>query len=140
MAPWLTDFLIALPSLADCESWPSSTGPIIGQLFDEMNCRRATDRSALDNHLRSDLGQSEQPLGELQRQAHAAVACRIAGIGTGVERDAGAVVHLHEGHRRIVVLAAVAELLLVDHRPEAERRRPALLAAGDRGDADEPVF
>mgnify|MGYP006200341141 CR=1 FL=1 len=65
---------------------------------------------------------AEQRQGQLVRLLHAdaAVAGRIAGVGTGMERDALFIVHLHEGHGSIVVLAAVALHFLQPDLPEAE--------------------
>src|SRR5687767_13523309 len=73
---------------------------------------------AFDDDLGAHAGQAVEPLGELDRQPNAAVARRIAGVGAAVKSDALIVVHLHERHRRVVVLAAETALLLAHHRPE----------------------
>ena len=74
---------------------------------------------ALDDDLGADLGQAVELLGEFHRQADAAVAGRITGIGAAVERDPVLVDALHERHRRIVVLLRAVERPLLENRPVA---------------------
>ena len=67
------------------------------------------------------------------------MACRIAGVVPAVHRDPELVDSLHEGHRRIVILAAAVEFLLLEDRPEAERSDPPLARGRDRGGSDQSV-
>src|SRR4029079_1693480 len=95
--------------------------------------------SALDDDLGSDLGQGEELLGEGLGKADAAVTRRISRVRARVEGDALGVVHLHERHRRIVIFARIAELLLAEDLPETERSFLALLAGRSGGDSHELV-
>ncbi len=60
--------------------------------------------------------------GELDRQPDAAVACRSAGVVTGVERDPVLVDPLHERHRCIVVFLRAIERPLLENRENADKR------------------
>ena len=89
---------------------------------------------AFDHHFGAHLRQRIELLGEFDRQPDAAMAGGIARQRAAVEGDAHLVVHLHVGHRRIVVFAAEALHLLAEHLPVAKRGFLALLARRDGAD------
>ena len=73
------------------------------------------DVIAHDHHPHADVGQIEQPLGEVHGQAHAAVRGRMAGQHAGVHSNSGPGNALHERHVAVFVqVGIVVRLLLHD--------------------------
>ena len=87
------------------------------------------DVVAHDHHPHADVGQIEQPLGEVDGQAHAAVRGRMAGQHAGVHGNAGPGDALHERHVAVFVEVGVVVRLLLHDAEYAGRR----LVAGRSG-------
>ena len=112
------------------------------------------------HHSHADIGQLEQALGKGNRQAHAAVRCRVARQRAGVQGDAGPGDALHERHVAVLVeVGVVLGLLLhdaedagrgfiarrarrngrlLDHAPAAVVDRDALGIERDQGEHRDP--
>ena len=90
-----------------------------------------------DDHRHAELGDAEQALGELLRQAHASVRGRVARQLPGMQRDARPGQPVHVRHRRVVVGRGMVVLVLLQDLEHAGRRCVAELAgrAGRGGDA-----
>jgi hypothetical protein len=120
--------------------------PDIG--FDRLLGARAEDRSGIlhrgriadiagDDHRRSHLRHAVEVLGKFGRKAHAAVAGGIARQVAGMERDPLPGQPLHMRHRRILELARIVVLGLLQDGENAGRRLEAFLARRASRDTDE---